>query len=197
MTRWHSVDLAHTPSQPWRNGGGTTQELLTWPGSSQRLTAPQRSDWQLRVSVAHIQHSGPFSPFPEVQRGFVVLQGAGVRLALPQGVRTLERGDDPLWFDGESAPVCELIDGPTVDLNFMVRRGAGTPRLAPAGPGSSIEGSTAWRGLFALGSVLLEIERVSEPVPAGTLAWSDAFDVPPWTLHPGHPGPAWWLVLER
>ena len=40
---------------PWRNGGGVTRELLAWPDPR---------DWLLRVSVAEISASGPFSQLP-------------------------------------------------------------------------------------------------------------------------------------
>jgi environmental stress-induced protein Ves len=40
---------------PWRNGGGLTRELLA-------QSDPQ--DWLLRVSVADIHASGPFSVYP-------------------------------------------------------------------------------------------------------------------------------------
>jgi environmental stress-induced protein Ves len=189
MTHRHTIDLARMPVQAWKNGGGTTQQLLTWPQSA-------ADEWSLRVSVARVDHPGAFSPYPGVVRGFVLLQGSGVRLALPQGPRTVEPGDEPLWFDGESAPHCELLEGPTLDLNFMVRRSRGVARFTRALPGSSIDGPTAWRGLFAWRPALLEIDGVTEPVHGGQLLWTDAVDASPWTLHPGRSTDAWWLSLE-
>lgn len=184
------INLARVPSRPWRNGGGTTQELLAWPAAA-------GDEWLLRVSVAHVEQGGPFSPFPGVLRGFVVLQGAGVRLTLPIGERTLERGDEPLWFDGEAAPWCDLLEGPTLDLNFMVRRGVGLARMRRAEPGSGIDSPTAWRALFACDAGLLEIDGVTEPVHAGDLVWSDAVDASPWRAPAGHGAVGWWLTLEH
>ncbi|MFG5407966.1 HutD family protein [Piscinibacter sakaiensis] len=40
------------PAQPWRNGGGHTRELWTWPADG---------PWQARLSVADIAADGPFS----------------------------------------------------------------------------------------------------------------------------------------
>ena len=134
----HFIDLHACPPQPWRNGGGRTRELLAWP---------RASDWRLRVSVARIEHSGPFSAFPGIWRGFTVLQGEGVTLDLPGGARTLTPADDPTTFDGEAAPMCHLLDGPTEDLNLMARRDAGCARLRRARPGDAIEGTTRWRGV--------------------------------------------------
>jgi uncharacterized protein len=120
----NTVRLDDCPEVPWRNGGGRTRELLAWPSAA---------DWQVRVSVAEVAADGPFSAYPGVDRWFAVIEGAGVVLALPTGERRVRAGDAPLAFPGEAAPGCRLIDGPTRDLNLMLRRGAhGT-----------------WRGLFA------------------------------------------------
>ena len=122
------VHLADCPFVPWRNGGGRTRELLAWPSAS---------DWQVRVSVAEIEADGPFSPYPGIDRWFAVLGGAGVVLALPQGEVTLRPGSAAVAFAGEASPACRLIDGPTQDLNLMLRRGA----------------PTSWRGIFADGAL--------------------------------------------
>ncbi|MBK9135554.1 MAG: HutD family protein [Betaproteobacteria bacterium] len=43
-------------------------------------------------------------------------------------------GDEPIAFAGEAAPGCTLVSGATLDLNLMVRRGAGAaPRRSSAG----------------------------------------------------------------
>jgi environmental stress-induced protein Ves len=63
-----------------------------------------------------------------VQRWFVVLSGNGVvlRMPTPDGHSRdhhLLPGHTPLQFDGGLAPFCQLEDGPTQDLNLMVRGG--------------------------------------------------------------------------
>ena len=181
----HAVTLHDCPPQPWRNGGGLTRELLTWPA---------RGDWLLRVSVARIDRSGPFSPFPGVQRCFAVLHGEGVVLDLHNGRRSLGPADEPVAFDGEDAPDCRLLQGPTEDLNLMALRDAGRPRLQRARAGSTLDGSLRWRGLFAAAPALLDIEDQTEALAAGTLLWTDAAEAPPWRLHSG--GHAFWLSLE-
>ena len=80
--------------QAWRNGGGQTRELLAWPAGG---------DWKLRISRADIDADGPFSAFPQVQRWFTVLRGAGVVLKFADFERTLKIGDAPLHFDGAAA----------------------------------------------------------------------------------------------
>lgn len=182
------VLLDRTPAEPWRNGGGSTRVLLAWPDALH---------WRLRVSVAEIAAGGPFSPFPGVERWFAVIEGAGVRLALPGGPVALQPGDEPLRFDGEAAPGCTLLDGATSDLNLMARRDAGRARLQRAGVGSTLADGFAWRGVYTADAALLEIGGPAgtvEPVAAGTLLWTDAPEDPPWTLRAGRR--AWWLSLE-
>ena len=181
----HLVDLHACEPQPWRNGGGLTRELLAWPSAAH---------WQLRISVARIDRDGAFSSFAGLQRWFAVLHGEGVRLDLPRGVLSITRDDEPLAFDGEAAPMCTLLEGPTEDLNLMARRDAGLARMQRAQPGSGIDRPTRWRGLFAVQSALLDIGDHTESVAAGTLAWTDDPEAPPWLLH--RASRAYWLTLE-
>ncbi len=182
----HQVLLADTPPQPWRNGGGSTRVLLTWPSAER---------WQLRLSVAEIAADGPFSPFPGVQRWFAVISGAGVRLDLPEGPASLRPGSEPLHFAGEAAPGCTLLDGPTQDLNLMSLRGAGSARMQAALPGSTLAGGPAWRGLYAADAAQVDLGPGVQALAAGTLLWCDAASDVPWTLHQA--GRAWWLTLEN
>jgi uncharacterized protein len=112
---WHEVRLDEVFPAPWRNGGGTTRELLAWP---------HKESWRVRVSVAQIAKSGPFSPYPGVTRWFAVLAGAGVALNGKQlGIQS-----DPLRFDGGAAVDCELADGATEDFNLMLNGREGVLR---------------------------------------------------------------------
>ena len=71
--RWSIVDPARIAKTPWKNGGGVTRELLTWPVAD---------DWRVRVSIADVERDGRFSSFPGVRRWFAVLEGEGVRLRI-------------------------------------------------------------------------------------------------------------------
>lgn len=181
----HTVEANHVAPQPWRNGGGQTRELLAWPGTEH---------WQIRVSRADIAADGPFSEFAGVQRWFAVLEGAGVVLQFADHAQTLRCGDAPLAFDGASAPGCTLIDGPTQDLNLMVRGGQGTMQVAQSG--------TPWLGNFALRALYAAAPGVwsdgaqTLPLAAPTLLWSLPADQRPWTFecHPALPDDrAWWM----
>jgi environmental stress-induced protein Ves len=88
------------PPQPWKNGGGTTRELLAWPAAA---------DWRVRLSVAEVAADGPFSRFEGVQRWFAVLRGAGVRLVVDGVAHTLTAASEPLAFDGAADTQCTLL----------------------------------------------------------------------------------------
>jgi environmental stress-induced protein Ves len=106
------VETMTVAPQPWRNGHGRTRELLAWPDAT---------DWRLRISVADIDADAPFSSFPGVERWFVVLKGAGVELDIDGVPHRQTRIDPPLCFDGGATVQCRLFDGPTQDLNLMLR----------------------------------------------------------------------------
>lgn len=198
----HRVPVDAMPPQPWRNGGGQTRALLTWP--------PGEADWQLRISVADIAADGPFSAFPGVQRWFVVLQGGGVQLGAGPALRRLTPASAPFEFAGEDAPACTLLDGPTRDLNLMLRRDAGHAALWPAdepwilpGNGNTDAVSPGLRGLFCADPVCWQAGGESpQPVPALCLLWSTD-DPRPWALSPhpdalptARPPRAWWLRFD-
>jgi environmental stress-induced protein Ves len=100
---------------PWKNGGGITHEAIRVPESG--------DPFRWRVSVAHIEASGPFSEFAEHNRKMVLLKGAGIELQFADGVhKSLRRIGELVEFDGAVATRCELLAGPCVDLNLMVAK---------------------------------------------------------------------------
>ncbi len=157
---WQTVPLDAVPPQPWKNGGGTTRELLTWPASD-----GPHSDWKVRLSVAEVCADGPFSRFEGVQRWFAVLSGDGVRLVVNGRAQALARTSEPFPFDGGADTVCTLLGGATQDFNLMVRGGSAVLRRV--------------RGITSLGGTGLQaLYAASRPavvdglrVPANTLAW--------------------------
>lgn len=189
----HCVDLDCTPPQPWRNGGGITHELLAWP--------PGALGWLVRVSVARIDADGPFSRFDGIQRWFTVLDGAGVVLKRPDGPVPLTPASDPLGFDGGEAPDCQLIAGPTRDLNLMAPASAGAARMARVVAAQACKGRHRWRGLYTAVAAQLQVGTgLVQAVPAHSLVWSDDDDTTlPWHCHVDTAMPclpAWWLTLD-
>ncbi len=182
----HRVLLGDIKPQPWRNGGGSTRELLAWPVG--------KADWQVRVSVATIAQDGPFSAFPGIARCFAVLSGAGVVLSLPGGDHTLTPGTEALAFDGAAAPRCRLLGGATDDLNLMAVEQAGAPAMWRAQPGAALEGTTPWRGMFAVSACTVLCDGQVLAMTAGELLWSDDPRAASWRLQQG--GHAWCMELR-
>jgi hypothetical protein len=196
----HLVRWAEVPPQAWRNGGGTTRELLAWPASV------AAGPWQLRVSVADITRDGPFSAFPGIHRAFAVLEGARVELDFgddrggngdqPEGrpataLLPLAPGDGAVEFDGALAPGCRLRDGPTRDLNLMVRKDLGQARMTPAIAGQTGGPAGPWRGLYTHGGAWLATAAGRMELTPGTLAWTDDPSQSLWRLIEG--ANSWWL----
>lgn len=109
---WNVISVDAVSPTAWRNGGGTSRELVAWPNPV---------DWTWRMSVAEVAKSGPFSQFEGVQRWFAVVSGAGVALQTGGLLHTLGSSSQPICFDGAADTHCALIDGATQDFNLMVR----------------------------------------------------------------------------
>ena len=179
------VRLADVPAQPWKNGGGTTRELLAWPTAA---------DWVLRLSVARIDSDGPFSAYPGISRWFAVLSGGGVELRWPQRSVQLGLGVAPLHFEGGDAPGCHLLAGPTEDLNLMLRDSQVRGALRPVLGGAATGGRSGWRGVYSASDCTLH-GSLDTTLPAHSLAWDDAATAP-WQLSSAGTIHAWWIELE-
>jgi len=166
------IDARAIAPRPWRNGGGQTRELVTWP--------PDGAAWQMRISVADVVQDGTFSAYPGVQRWFAVVAGAGVVLRLGAGEgsdKTQERHLDaqsaPLQFAGATPVDCSLMDGPTIDLNLMVTDG-GRGEMIALSSGVSWTCGHRMGGLFTRVAGRLAIAgRGSRQVTGQTLCWLD------------------------
>ena len=179
------VDATGVEPQPWRNGGGQTRELLTWP---------ENSDWKLRISQADIETDGPFSDFAQIWRWIAVIGGEGVVLTFSDRERILRYGDAPFGFDGGEAPGCRLLDGPVRDINLMARSGSST--MLQVTGGERWEGQFAWRGLYTAVPGLWNNGMQECVLAAHTLIWTDVANGSVWTFIPDDTGTAcraWWL----
>ncbi|HEY2817346.1 MAG TPA: HutD family protein [Casimicrobiaceae bacterium] len=103
-------------STSWKNGGGRTTEIASFPSGS----GFDRFIW--RVSVADVERDGPFSAFPAVDRTLVLLHGAGLILAGVGEPLEVRAHYEPVKFAGDISLECTLYDGPVRDFNLMVRR---------------------------------------------------------------------------
>ena len=99
----------------WKNGQGWTREILRIP--------EDRDDWDWRVSIAEVDHGGPFSAFEGCDRELVLLTGDGMRLNFDDGESVeLLPPHGRQRFSGERTLSAELISGPTQDFNLIWRR---------------------------------------------------------------------------
>ncbi len=117
----------------WRNGGGTTAEIVRSPEGC----ADDDVDW--RVSIADVEVGGPFSTFPGLDRVIVRL-GIAPMLLTVDGVEHDLGRFSPLAFPGESETVARVPGGTTQDLNLMTRRGRvlGTVAVQELGAGAAL-----------------------------------------------------------
>jgi environmental stress-induced protein Ves len=102
-----TIERATWRSQPWKNGRGTTLEIVRWP---------DRDDYDVRVSLAEVMSSGPFSTFPGYRRHTFLVGPAPIRLG---DIRLVMPGDH-VELPGE----CEIdasLSEPTQLLNVLVR----------------------------------------------------------------------------
>ena len=112
MSRIKVLRAVDYPRMPWKNGGGSTEEITRDAG-----TGLDGFGW--RLSIADIGESGGFSTFAGYERIITVLQGDGMTLSVDgQNTRPL-LPLDPFAFSGESHVACTLLGGPIRDFNLI------------------------------------------------------------------------------
>ena len=160
-TRWQTVRWSSRVPQPWKNGGGVTTQLLAYPADA----GLDGFDW--RLSVAQVSTDGPFSHFAGVDRTLVLLEGAGMELAV-DGVSTILTARQRLAvFSGDAATQGRLLDGPIRDLNIMTRRDGWRHRASLVGPGSLQTRAPSWL-LVCLAAERATITLKEQPVGLAT-----------------------------
>jgi environmental stress-induced protein Ves len=102
-------------SVAWKNGKGSTQELLFGGSSGDRF------DW--RLSMAPVISSGDFSDFEHYDRTLILINGNGLTLDHDSGQRdVLKQRFDIAHFDGGWGTNAKLHDGDILDFNVMTRQ---------------------------------------------------------------------------
>ena len=113
----HRFDTARLTPTPWKNGGGTTREIASWPPGA----GIDAFDW--RASIATIERAAPFSVFPGVDRTIMLLDGGSVQLHADDGsVDHRLDAHAPFSFSGDVALGCTMQGGTSTDFNVMARR---------------------------------------------------------------------------
>jgi len=117
----HLYRAAEYPRMPWRNGGGTTQEVACNPGGSTAAF-----DW--RLSIADVAQDGGFSAFTGYQRIISVLEGQGIQLTVdgreqaplaPPAPPAPPAPRQAYAFSGDAKVDCRLLDGAIRDFNLF------------------------------------------------------------------------------
>ncbi len=127
MSRPVRFSFAGLPVSRWRNGGGETREIVSWPAAAPLPAGggpqPAINDFAWRASIATIDRDGGFSVFPGVDRSITLLEGDGVLLQGAQGAaHALTRQGEPYAFAGEERITAVLAGGASRDFNIMTRR---------------------------------------------------------------------------
>ena len=105
------LERAAWRTQPWKNGGGTTHEI--W-------RAPDADAYDVRVSLAEVTGSGPFSVFPGYRRWTFLVGPAPITLVGELPIELVAIGDH-VELPGDAALTATLRGGPTQLLNVLAR----------------------------------------------------------------------------
>ncbi|MBO9522325.1 MAG: HutD family protein [Nocardioidaceae bacterium] len=142
---------------PWHNKQGLTEEIAC-------AASADGGGFDWRISMARVTENCAFSLFPGVDRVLVQVSGDPMTLTV-DGQRHLLRLFEPFAFAGEAVTGCDL-EGQTLDLNVMTRRGAWTSSVecvalsgaevaTEAGFAVALDGSPVVDGVtLALGDVV-------------------------------------------
>ncbi|MTD26703.1 HutD/Ves family protein [Erwinia sorbitola] len=109
----HLYDSSRLPASRWRNGGGETREIVSYP--------PGLADFEWRISIATIAADGDFSLFPGIDRIITLLSGE-VALYRHGNLYHQLGLHQPFAFAGEDAISARLAAQTSTDFNIMARR---------------------------------------------------------------------------
>lgn len=128
------VDPIHWRAQPWRNGAGTTHELVRWPAAE---------PFAIRISVADLTAPAPFSRFAGYQRWLILLEGGPVTLAIAGEPLELAEPGDLVTFSGETEVAAVTVTRASRDLNIMVGAGLAAQVEVVRGPATRVVSGAA------------------------------------------------------
>ncbi|PVE06870.1 HutD family protein [Streptomyces scopuliridis] len=191
------LGAAGRPAVPWKNGGGVTREIASWPEGA------GTADFDWRISLADVAADGPFSTFPGVDRTLTMVEGAGMDLTVGGRRRLVDERCVPADFPGDLPTHCQLLAGPVVNFNVMWHRERVSASVAvvrgclpvPVPPGATVV-AVALESPATLGSATLA--RYDAALLAPETATGDSAPGPagaPLTLR--SEGPAALVTLRR
>jgi environmental stress-induced protein Ves len=109
------IEPSSFKAMPWRNGLGTTIELL-------KQDLPDGDGFAWRLSMAEVTTNGEFSNFSGYDRTLLLLEGKGLTLDCDGAIHRLEKPLQSARFSGDDQTVATLHDGAVKDFNIMVQR---------------------------------------------------------------------------
>jgi hypothetical protein len=112
MSEIKILRAANYPRMPWKNGGGSTLEIVKDAGEG-------LDGFGWRLSIADIAESGGFSAFNGYQRLITVLEGAGMQLEVDGVAARSLLPLDAFAFSGDSRVDCRLLGGAILDFNLI------------------------------------------------------------------------------
>ncbi|MFS2223368.1 HutD family protein [Pantoea sp. B65] len=127
---------ATLPVSKWRNGGGETREIVSFP--------PDSGEFGWRASIATIAASGDFSRFPGVDRVITLIEGEKVELHTPHRPPQALLLNQPFCFRGEEAIRAQLFGNASLDFNIMTRREQFSARVVVSSTAQRSEMGVCW-----------------------------------------------------
>lgn len=158
----HLYRAADYPRMPWRNGGGTTQEVACNPGGSTAAF-----DW--RLSIADVAQDGGFSAFTGYQRIITVLEGQGIQLTVDGQEQAPLTPRRAYAFSGGAQVQCRLLNGPIRDFNLIYAPARWHARLqwvAGSGPWAFHSAASDVLVLTAGGALVVRINDAPHALPS-------------------------------
>lgn len=132
---------------------------------------PLPDGWTWRLSTADITNDAPFSIFNGVTREFCVAIGNGVILTI-DGIAQECGPRSIVTFDGGSSVQAAIIDGPTKDINLMLKSGSPRLHLRIHDAGERLEGAEALVALsggakVSVGSDIIQLDELDAVLTTG------------------------------
>lgn len=151
-------------SMPWRNGLGTTVEMVREDDADGAML------W--RVSAADVIEAGAFSTFPGVDRILTLIEGPGFDLDFAGHGRVAPvKPLQPVRFSGDWTTRAEAVRGRSRDLNVMTARGQASATVrVHNGPALTVRLTSRSLFLCPDGHPTLTIGDAAMPLGPGQLA---------------------------
>jgi uncharacterized protein len=110
------IARADYQTKPWKNGKGTTHDILILPEGS------NHDSFDLRFALSPIVETAVFSSFPGADRVITVVEGEGLDLQFQTQIEHLSQYQSH-YFDTGLDPIGTPLTGPVRVINVMARRG--------------------------------------------------------------------------